>query len=113
MGLLRTPAQHIVIGEVFINSDRNITIRIKKPQADAYDVITLDQLLTEMCAPLQERASSFLQSPALHIKIGEVLRTGENTPALRIKKPRKAVFEVITIDELLVAIYRLVGYVAQ
>ena len=60
MRLLRTPIQHIVIGEVIIDEGSAIMIRIKKPQTGIYEDITLGQLLTEMAAPLQGRTNAFL-----------------------------------------------------
>lgn len=107
MRLLRTPIQHIVIGEVIIDEGSAIMIRIKKPQTGIYEDITLGQLLTEMAAPLQGRTNAFLLTPVLHIKIGELLCVGKNTAALRIKKPRTMIYEVITIDELLLAVSQL------
>ena len=107
MGILRTPEAGIPIGEVILEKNNAIALRIKKPGANVYEKVLLDQLLKIIVINCDTKQTRYIQTPVQHITIGELIYNSEKSPVIRIKKAGAPVYEIISIGQLLNGIFRI------
>lgn len=107
MQILRTPEERIPIGEVVLEENNAIALRIKKPGANVYEKILLDQLLMIIIENGPTDGTCYVQTPVQHITIGELVCDSRRSPALKIKKAGAPVYEVISVHQLLSTICRI------
>ncbi len=107
MQILRTPEERIPIGEVVLEENDAIALRIKKPGANIYEKVLLDQLLMIIIVNGPTDRTRYIRTPVQHITIGELIRDSGKSPALKIKKPGAPVYEVISIHQLLNTIFQI------